>query len=667
MGFVVKTWNNPINLDANNLNRIEQGIKSSHDTLDIIEDEVSSLQTKHLELKQELENLVKDSPDILETLNRINSLLEDGSIETTLNNADKLLLKTAQTLTIDELEQVYNNLKLNSFLKLTDIKVNNNSVVKGSVVNITLPKIDNELNINSTNAISNKAVAEVLKNFNSSVAVPDELADLKQDAEHQTVSAAEKLKWNSINSTPVEFTETDPTVPSWAKEPVKPFYSYNEILNTPDIPTDTKDLTNGAGYIVSSEAEEIVDNSLKEYTSSTITPINNKIISLESTDTTIINSLNNKAPLDHTHNYAEVDHTHDYSSLYALINHTHDEYKTYTDEQIAALIDSAPDTLNTLKELATEITNNKTILDTLNSAIGNKAEKDHNHAGVYASSEHYHDGYVDMELESLTDDNITTWKTKLGISSLPLGAIFASALPVSDSKVHLLDGSTISQTGIYSQFVSKLKSLVSAGYNLTCTQSEFDSYVSLTGNCGKFVIDDTAGIVRLPKITKFIQGLSSITDIGKSFEAGLPNIVGHFSLKNVANSGHGAAVEVDQTDGLFTDDRTLLAPNIYSDYDSVWGDGYDGIKFDASQANNTYGNSDTVQPAATQFPYYMVLANGYSSNIEVEMDSIMSEVELIRNMASTIYTGTSSTRENNNIISNITIGHYNYSLYIWTS
>lgn len=34
-----------------------------------------------------------------------------------------------------------------------------------------------------------------------------------------------------------EITETDPTVPSWAKEPEKPSYDYQEILNTPIIPS----------------------------------------------------------------------------------------------------------------------------------------------------------------------------------------------------------------------------------------------------------------------------------------------------------------------------------------------------------------------------------------------------------------------------------------------
>lgn len=53
--------------------------------------------------------------------------------------------------------------------------------------------------------------------------------------------------------------------------------------------------------------------------------------------------------------------------------------ETYTqdevDTKIANLIDSAPDTLNTLNELAVAIQENGSLIDTLDSAIGNKADK----------------------------------------------------------------------------------------------------------------------------------------------------------------------------------------------------------------------------------------------------------------------------------------------------
>ena len=51
------------------------------------------------------------------------------------------------------------------------------------------------------------------------------------------------------------YTETDPTVPSWAKASTKPSYTASEVGALPSttfIPSDTGDLTNGAGFITSS-------------------------------------------------------------------------------------------------------------------------------------------------------------------------------------------------------------------------------------------------------------------------------------------------------------------------------------------------------------------------------------------------------------------------------
>ena len=51
------------------------------------------------------------------------------------------------------------------------------------------------------------------------------------------------------------FTETDPTVPSWAKQSSKPTYTASEVGALPDttsIPSKTSDLTNDSGFITSS-------------------------------------------------------------------------------------------------------------------------------------------------------------------------------------------------------------------------------------------------------------------------------------------------------------------------------------------------------------------------------------------------------------------------------
>jgi hypothetical protein len=86
------------------------------------------------------------------------------------------------------------------------------------------------------------------------------------------------------------------------------------------------------------------------------------------TDTNYVNE--KVAPkADKTYVDTELDKKADATDLNGLAS------ENYVDTKIAALIDSAPETLNTLGEIATAIKENDEVVDTLNAAIGNKANK----------------------------------------------------------------------------------------------------------------------------------------------------------------------------------------------------------------------------------------------------------------------------------------------------
>ena len=55
--------------------------------------------------------------------------------------------------------------------------------------------------------------------------------------------------------------------------------------------------------------------------------------------------------------------------------YTKQETEDLIDDKIADLVNSAPETLDTLGELATALAENQDVVDTLNGAIGNKANK----------------------------------------------------------------------------------------------------------------------------------------------------------------------------------------------------------------------------------------------------------------------------------------------------
>ena len=208
---------------------------------------------------------------------------------------------------------------------------------------------------------------------------------------------------------------------------------------------------------------------------------------------------------------------------------------------------------------------------------------------------------------------------------MPVGSIFISAIPLSDARVHLLDGSTISQDGIYADFANLIKSLVATGNNIAYeTNAEFEADVSATGNCGKFVIDNTNGTIRLPKITTFIQGLTDLSNIGHSIEAGLPNITGSLTSNPDSNNA-GLDAPASGSGAIKATDKTGSGSNVDGTSWGVWG----GFTFDASRSNSIYGKSTTVQPNATQYPYYIVLASGYKTTESVKIDNIVTELNRI--------------------------------------
>ena len=207
---------------------------------------------------------------------------------------------------------------------------------------------------------------------------------------------------------------------------------------------------------------------------------------------------------------------------------------------------------------------------------------------------------------------------------LPVGTIFPSAIPLTDASVHLLDGSTISQTGVYQEFAELLKSLVSAGYDIvykdddeSTAQQKFDDDIAKSGNCGKFIINGNSTI-RLPKITRFIQGLSNMTNIGDSVEAGLPNLTGTAYTVGAGSVG----LYSGSSSGVFKA-QTSVSGQLQN---ASGGTTYKELTFDASRSSAVYGKSTTVQPQATSFPYYIVLANGFVNDIKLDIDSVMNEL-----------------------------------------
>ena len=329
MNNVSKTWVDPINMNASELNRIEQLIMNTHSNTAILNGEVSTLQNKYLQLSTTLNSLL-GSQDTLKTLSELTKLASNNlDILDTLNNTTKLVKASSQEFTKEELTQIYDNLHLNSFLHLKDIRVNGESVIKGSIADIQIATIINNTQSSTSSSSSGSSNSSSdTGSIPSGGTISNKLSDMIQDDLHQTISQEDRDKWNLI--TKAVFNETDPTVPNWAKQKSKPTYLYEEILNRPQKLSElTDDLNYATPSYVDTKVSDLQELLLGPGSTEAIDTIQELATELQN-NSEILDALNqaitNKAPKDHTHTKSQItdfEHTHTKSQITDFA-HTHD-------------------------------------------------------------------------------------------------------------------------------------------------------------------------------------------------------------------------------------------------------------------------------------------------------------------------------------------------------
>lgn len=123
-----------------------------------------------------------------------------------------------------------------------------------------------------------------------------------------------------------------------------------------------------------------------------------------------------------------------------------------------------------------------------------------------------------------------------------------------------------------------------------------------TGVAWYYVLDHANKQFKLPR-TKF--GFTGLRDtVGGYVDAGLPNITGEFSNTTWLYNGTGSSGAV-----------TASANSNYAQTTTGTGSGTQ-FTLDASRSSSVYGNSDTVQPRATQMYLYFYVGNFTKSAVE---------------------------------------------------
>ena len=212
---------------------------------------------------------------------------------------------------------------------------------------------------------------------------------------------------------------------------------------------------------------------------------------------------------------------------------------------------------------------------------------------------------------------------------LKIGRIGIGFINESQQQERYLNGQVIIQDQ-FESFATWVKDLIKLYPNLSCTNEEFENTCTLSafGQCGKFVVDDNAGSIRLPKVVN-IQGLFDLTQAGLTVEAGLPQHTHTRGTMNITGSfdNSGLAYEADAPTGAFYTKATRQPSN--QNRDNVgYTYGFEASRsWTGSTSNANYTSeletTNTVQQEAVQYPYHIVVATG----VETDAD-ITNEIEL---------------------------------------
>lgn len=170
-----------------------------------------------------------------------------------------------------------------------------------------------------------------------------------------------------------------------------------------------------------------------------------------------------------------------------------------------------------------------------------------------------------------------------------------------------MNGQVISQTQFVS-FTNKIKSAIALYPNLATTESNWQAEKALSkfGQCGKFVVDDTAQTIRLPAVVN-AQGLLSLSGIGNLVNESLPNI-----KESVPSSVKGDYGNNSGTGSVFEKGPTSEG------YQYTADGGYGlttGFNFDVSRKYPVYQDGAPVQQEAVQYPYYIQVATGVEETL----------------------------------------------------
>ena len=192
------------------------------------------------------------------------------------------------------------------------------------------------------------------------------------------------------------------------------------------------------------------------------------------------------------------------------------------------------------------------------------------------------------------------------LSGLELMDVGFAPLGIDESKNkrRYLNGQLIIQSQ-FPAFTAAVKARMTTMANAFTTEENWQAEKtnSKLGQCGKFVVDDTAGTIRLPAVVN-AQGLVDLALIGGIKNESLPNIAGGFGLR--------AGSDSYEWSGAFNYSRGAETNSISGSSSKASSVIYN---FNASRSSSTYQDNAPVQQEAVQYPYYIQVATGVEETL----------------------------------------------------
>ena len=107
------------------------------------------------------------------------------------------------------------------------------------------------------------------------------------------------------------------------------------------------------------------------------------------------------------------------------------------------------------------------------------------------------------------------------------GELVYSSVPLNNDSYHLADGSLLTSSGDYADFVAYMGAKYTSG-DTDCFTTEANwqatATLSTTGSCGKYVYDSVNGTLRIPKYNGILEASTSSSYLGDLTQAGLPTL-----------------------------------------------------------------------------------------------------------------------------------------------